>query len=214
MLDLRTCRRLLVYGGTFDPPHRAHVQLPREAAKRIGADGVLYIPAGQPPHKPSDDRTPGEHRLAMLQLALADVEDAAIDPRELERQGPSYTVNTLEALREELGDGVEMRLLIGADMARIFDKWYESKRVAELAEPVVMLRPPDRAENLVAWITDDPAEQAVWRSRLVETPQIDVSSSMLRRRIAEAGVEDEMVKEMLAELVRRYIAEHGLYGCT
>ncbi len=211
MLDLRRCTRLVVYGGTFDPPHRAHVVLPQHAAGAVTADGLLYVPAGRPPHK--SDRTPTEahHRLAMLHLALADQPDTHIVTCELDRDGPSYTVDTLEHLRDELGDGVELHLLIGADMARIFDQWHKPARIIELAEPLVMLRPPSDRAALIESITSAPAKQRWWARHIVDVPQIEVSSSDLRRRLAERGVGDELVHRMLRPAVRQYIESHRLY---
>lgn len=201
--------RLIVYGGTFDPPHRAHIQLPRLAADRIGADGVLYIPAGRPPHKPDDHRTPGRHRLAMLQLAIGDAPDAAISDYELNQPGPSYTFATLEQLRHTLGDRVKMHLLIGVDMALIFDQWVKPDRIEQLAEPRVMARPPhDRRRFLDAL---PPGQRDMWATRMVDVPAIDISSSELRHAIAEQGLDARSVRDNLAPRVIDYIRAHHLY---
>ena len=108
MFDPQTARRLLIYGGSFDPPHRAHLSLPFHAAEAIDADGVLYVPSGQPPHKRDRRLTPGEHRVEMLRRGLGDAADAAIEMHELQTPGPHYTINTLEHLRDRLPRSAEM----------------------------------------------------------------------------------------------------------
>ncbi|HEX7010263.1 MAG TPA: nicotinate (nicotinamide) nucleotide adenylyltransferase, partial [Phycisphaeraceae bacterium] len=153
MTDLRDAQRLIVFGGSFDPPHLAHVALPELVRQKIGADLVAYVPAGRAPHKLDQPQTPAHHRLAMLRLALADSPRCVILTDEIERasQGlPSYTVDTLEALRGRLGPNVRMWLLIGADQWRIFSQWKSPRRIMELAQPLVMIRPPDTAESLSA----------------------------------------------------------------
>ena len=87
-----------VFGGTFDPVHLAHLAVAQEAAEALGLERIVFIPAGEPPHKPGRAITPGEQRLAMLELAIAGNDRFAIDRRELDRGGPSYTVDTLEDL--------------------------------------------------------------------------------------------------------------------
>jgi len=200
-------RRLLVYGGTFDPPHRAHVELPFLVKQKLDFDGVIFIPAGQPPHKPDPDRTPGEHRLAMLEAALGDRDDAAICDWELNRDGPSYTYQTIERLREHLGDGVTMRLLIGADMALIFDKWVKPDVIERLAEPIVMIRPPYDRRALMARLSADR-----WGPRLVDVPPMDEASSGLRQRLAAKGYDDAEVRRDLPPAVIDYIRRHRLYA--
>ena len=201
------CHRLLIYGGTFDPPHRAHVELPFVVAERIDADGVLFIPAGAPPHKPDDDRTSAEERAAMIWLAVADRPNAWVDNREIERAGPSYTVDTLRELAAEL-PGVELRLLIGADMALIFDQWREPKTIEQLAEPVVMVRPPHTRQSLLEALPAGSRER--WAGRIVEVPAMDLSSTEIREAIA-AGRFDELDDELPAEVID-YIRVHKLYG--
>ncbi len=200
---------LVVYGGTFDPPHRAHVELPRLVAERIGADGVLYVPAGLPPHKLDKHQTPAEHRLAMLELALSDAPRTAISAWELRQTEPSYTYRTLEHLHDELGAGVTMRLLIGTDMALTFDQWAEPGLIESLAEPVVMARPPhDRASFLAALPAD---QRDRWAGRVVEVPAIDLSSTQLREALAGGGGEAPILKRALDPRVLGYIRRHGLY---
>jgi nicotinate-nucleotide adenylyltransferase len=208
MLDPRSCRRLVIYGGTFDPPHGAHTTLPFVAADRIDADGVMYVPGGQPPHK-SPEYAAAEHRLAMLRLALGDREDAAICTWELEQTGPTYTCRTLEHLRDELGLAVELRLLIGADMALIFDTWRHAEQVAAAAEPLVMLRPPYDRQRLLAELPADQRDR--WADRLTDVPAIDVSSSALRQRLEAGQYDDRLVVEMLAPSVLDYIRCRELY---
>ena len=135
-MDLRSCHKIVLFGGSFDPPHNAHVQLPRTVMRAIGADAVAYIPAAVPPLKINPVRTPAHHRLAMLRLAVADQSHAVVLTDEIDRAKdgrPSYTVDTLEALRCRLGDGVEMRLLIGADQVQLFDRWRRPDRIEALA---------------------------------------------------------------------------------
>ncbi len=150
------------------------------------------------------------HRLAMLKLALKGVNDAMILTSELDRSAdgkPSYTVDTLEFIHHNLPKEVNTRLLIGADQVRIFDKWREPGRVIELAEPLVMVRPPDTRESLLASLPDDRA-RAQWEPRLVDVPAMDISSSAIRSRVA-AG---ESITGMVHADVERYIREHGLYA--
>jgi nicotinate-nucleotide adenylyltransferase len=212
MLDPQRCRTLLIYGGAFDPPHRGHVELPPRAAEQIHAHGVLYVPTGEPPHK-SPTAAPAEHRLAMLRLALGDRSDCAISTWEIEHAGPSYTVRTLEHLRQEL-PGVELRLLIGADMAASFyGKWKDPRRIIELAEPVVMLRPPygDPEAMLTALPDDLPEpERRAWRDRLVTLPTIEAASTDLRRALAAGRYDDPAVRERLPSAVLDYIRQHRL----
>jgi nicotinate-nucleotide adenylyltransferase len=216
-VDLNACRKILVFGGSFDPPHRAHVALPLLAMKAVGADAVAYIPAAQAPHKRDRQQTPGEQRLAMLRLALADVPEAVILTDELDRAtpgnsattSPSYTVDTLEAVHKRLGPQVELRLLIGADQLRIFDTWRSYHRIIELAEPVVLVRPPDSRAALLAALPAGFVAQE-WAPRIVDLPPMDISSSDIRRRVAQ-GLP---ITGLVAPAVERYIREKGLYRLT
>lgn len=210
MSQPRQFKRLIVYGGSFDPPHRGHVALPFEAARLIGADGVMYVPAGQPPHKTSRVLTPAHHRLNMLRLALRERGDAIINTWEIEQPAgtPNYTVDTLEHLRMELGDAVELRLLIGADMAMIFDQWRRPDKIARLAEPLVMLRPPADVEQLLSRFPAGVRD--LWRKRVIITSQLDISSTQLRHQLAyghQIAPPDAISPDVLS-----YIRENRLYS--
>ena len=208
MIDLTRCQRLIVFGGTFDPPHVAHVRLPLEVMRAIHADAVAYVPAARQPLKAGHGVSAPEHRLAMLRLALAEAPYAAILTDELERGSdkPSYTVDTLEALRDRLGPTVEMRLLIGADQLRLFHKWRAVERVIELAEPAVMVRPPDTRDTLLDALPNG-FDRSAWAARLVEVPPMDVSATQIRERVGAGKPIDDMV----CPAVAAYIAKHRLY---
>jgi nicotinate-nucleotide adenylyltransferase len=182
--------------------------LPALAARAIDADLIAYIPAGQPPHKRGHAMTPAHHRLAMLRLAVADIPNAVVLTDELDRAAdgrPSYTVDTLEALHERLGPDVTLRLLFGADMLRIFSKWHKPSRIVELAEPLVMVRPPDTRASLLASLPE--ADRATWEHRLVDVPAMDVSSTAIREKLRNG----EPTDGMLAPAVRAYAERHQLY---
>lgn len=213
--DLRPGQTLLIYGGAFDPPHRAHVELPFEIARRIEADRVLFVPTGQPPHK-SDASASAADRRAMLRAALAGQPDADISTFELNRPSTSYTVDTLEHLRRTLADGVNMRLLIGADMAAMFYDWRSPQRIIELAEPVVMMRPPYDIDALLRTLPAGlpEAERAAWRSRIVPCEQIDISSTQLREHLAAGDYDSAVVRRTLHPAVVDYIRRRGLYRAS
>jgi nicotinate-nucleotide adenylyltransferase len=202
--------RLLVFGGSFDPPHRAHTVLPPLAAEALGCRGILYVPAALNPLKADEPPTAAHHRLAMLRLAIADVPAAEISMIELDRPGPSYAIDTLRALRDGHGPETELVLLIGSDQALQFRQWKDWSQILDLARPAVMVRPPlDEASyrrNLVASYTSEQAER--WLTWTVDVPQMDICATEVRRRIA-AG---EETGEMLDPRVLEYIRIHGLYG--
>jgi len=208
-MDLSQVRRLIVFGGSFDPPHIGHVQLPIVAMKAIDADVVVYVPAARQPLKLDEEPASALHRLAMLRLALRDVADTVVLTDELDRAGdgqPSYTINTLRILRHKLDAHAQMRLLIGSDQLRLFDKWHCHDQIIEVAEPLVMVRPPDSRqvllEELPEWFDRDE-----WVRRLIPMPLIDVSSTAIRRRISQKMP----VTGLVHPDVQRYIAEHRLY---
>lgn len=209
-MDLSQFARLIVFGGSFDPPHVGHVQLPALAMEAVGADVVVYVPAARQPLKLDEEQAPPLHRLTMLQLALSDVPHAFVLTDELDRAGdgqPSYTVNTLRNLRHRLAPNAQMRLLIGSDQLRLFDQWRCADRIVEMAEPIVMVRPPDSRGSLLADLPEG-FDPRVWARRLIPVPLVDVSSTAIRQRMSQGMTIDGLVDPR----VQRYIAERGLYG--
>lgn len=204
-----SAERLLIFGGTFDPPQRAHVSLPREALRRLDCTRLLYVPTSGNPLK-SQQPTASEHRLAMLRLALRDVPEAEISLLELARPAPAYTVDTLLALRTSFGPATRMRLLMGSDAAISFPRWHRPQTILDLATPAVMLRPPDTRESFGAAMRrlHDPLHADFWMRCLIDVPMLDVSASEVRRRLASS----EPIGDLLLPQVERYIVQHGLYG--
>jgi len=201
--------KLLIFGGTFDPPHRAHAVLPPLVAQRLECDRILYVPAALNPLKLDHPPTPANHRVAMLRIALASVANAELCMIELERPGPSFTVDTLEQLCKQYEADVQLRLLLGSDQALEFVKWKDWQRILELATPAVLLRPPlDRAQFQAELREAHPPELAGrWLDWIVDTPQLDISATELRDRLAS----DQGLDELLDPGVLEYIREHGLY---
>jgi len=202
----------LVFGGTFDPPHRAHVALPGIVAATLGADRILYIPAAVSPLKRDTLPTGANHRLAMLRLALESVPMATISTMELNRPGPSFTIDTLRELHRIAGPNEVFRLLIGADQALDFHRWREWQHIIELAEPVVMLRSPFDRNLFRAALNEryPPEEVATWMERTMDVPSIDISSTDIRQRFSRG----EPNSDALNPAVEDYIRRQGLYGAN
>jgi nicotinate-nucleotide adenylyltransferase len=227
-------RTLLVLGGSFDPVHRGHVDLPLLARQHLerqhGAPGsvhLLFVPAARSPHKAARP-TPDAHRLAMLNLATQHLPRAGVWTDELDRarhapDTPSYTIDTVGRLRNwlvehELGQ-LSVRLLIGADQARAFHLWKDAPELLRLAEPVVMLRGTDRQALLQALAPHwPPDELARWGARIASVGQLDVSSSALRAALAQGaqaqGGPGPHLERLLDPQVLSYIQRHRLYEDT
>ncbi len=203
------CRHLLLFGGSFDPPHAAHLLLPMLAMEAIGADGVAYIPVAVSPHKTDQPPTAAHHRLAMLRLMLEGVSFATIITDEIDRHAidgaPSYTIDTVTTLAARL-PGVKLSLLIGTDQLRSFDRWRDHEKIAAIAEPVVMVRPPLTRKEMLASLPGG-FDATTWVRRMIDLPAIDVSSTLIRQRIA-AG---KPVTGLVTPAVERYIADQRLY---
>jgi nicotinate-nucleotide adenylyltransferase len=207
---MATTKPIILFGGTFDPPHRAHVELPLLAANLIGADTVCFIPAGLNPQKSEHPPTESHHRVAMLEAAIAGEPRATISRIEVDRSGPSYMIDTVEAIHADLGpDAPTVRLLIGADQALNFRTWKRWEDLEALAEPLVMPRAPHTIESLPADLeASHPGAGAIWMKRVVDIPPIEVDSTGIRKAVADGSSLERFVQPPVA----RYILENGLYG--
>jgi nicotinate-nucleotide adenylyltransferase len=189
--------RLGVFGGTFDPVHIGHLVLAEAAREQAKLDSVLFLPAGQPWRKPDREVTPMAHRLAMVSLAIAGNESFDVSTAELEREGPSYTAVTLTALRRD-HPGSELFFITGADALADMPNWRDPQRIVDLATILVAARGGEAPA---------PAVEGA-RVQVVRMPEIGVSSSDLRQRVA-AGAS---IRYLVPEPVRAYIAAHSLYA--
>lgn len=197
-----------VFGGTFDPIHLGHLAVAEEAAEAVGLERILFIPAGEPPHKPGRDITAAEHRLAMIELAVAGNERFAVDRMEIDREGRSYTVDTLEALhasRQVSGASTDLALVLSADTFLDLMTWRQPRRVVELARLVVAPRDgyPDAGPGFLAEHMPDLADRAVF----LDGPRLRLSGTELRRRAA-AG---RSLRYLVPDAVAAYIGDHALY---
>jgi nicotinate-nucleotide adenylyltransferase len=192
-----------ILGGTFDPPHVGHLAAARHARAKLDLEAVLLMPAFDPPHKQSSGRSGPEHRLAMCELAFADADGLAVCALEIERSGPSYTVDTLRALNASNPD-TELTLIVGADMALTLPAWRAPKELLTRARLAVAERADGaRAAVLDALALLDPAAPVEF---LAMAP-VAVSSSQVRERVAAGASIDGLVSPAVA----RYIAARGLY---
>jgi nicotinate-nucleotide adenylyltransferase len=192
-----------VFGGTFDPVHIAHLAVAEEAADTLGLERVLFIPAGLPPHKPDRAITAGEHRLAMVELAIAGNPRFVADRREIDRPGRSYTVDTLESLRHETAS--EIALIISADSFLDLLSWREPRRILELARLVVAPREGYPAVGADTFATDLPGIGE--RTSFLDGPHLHLSASELRARAAGG----RSLRYLVPDAVAAYIGDHALY---
>jgi nicotinate-nucleotide adenylyltransferase len=193
-------RRIGVFGGSFDPPHLAHLALARVARDTLALDEVLWLPAGQPWQKGGHTRASGVQRAAMLRLLTAGEPGFVVDPRELHRPGPSYTADTLRELAAE-HPGAALFLVIGADQLGRLDTWYDSGEIIRLSTLAVAAREGQAVQPPATWA----GRQLVWRE--LPLPRIDISATEVRRRLA-AG---EPVSPLVGEAVAGYIDQQHLY---
>ena len=193
-----------VLGSAFNPPHLGHLALAQEALWQLGLSEVILVPTGVAPHKRIADDPGRELRLAMTRLAAADDSRFSVSTLEVEREGPSYTYETLERLAEEKGDR-ELVFVMGADAAVGLESWREPQRVVELARLAVARRAGVSDTEVAAVMRSlDAAERAT----MLEMPQFGVSSSAVRERAA-AG---RPLRYLVPEPVARFIEEKGIYA--
>ena len=194
-----------VLGGTFDPVHNGHLIVAGEVKTRLNLAVVIFVPAGQPWLKADWPVTPAEHRLQMLRLALADKPDFKISTVEIERAGPSYTVDTMAELREKAGSDDELFFILGQDNLAQIPQWQEPSRLMEMCYLVAVNRPGAPRPKLKSLEKSLPGISP--RVMLLDRPEIDISASDIRERVAR-GLS---VRHLVPEPVNRYIKENGLY---
>ncbi len=189
-----SCVRRGVLGGTFDPPHLAHLVAAASAQRDLDLDVVTFLPAGAPWQKAGTDVTDAAHRWQMTLRAVAGVEGFEADDREVLRDGWTYTIDTLEEFpRDE-----ELILILGADAAAGLPTWHRHHEVLERVELAVMPRPGIERRTVAAVAGDH---------HWLDTPLLPVSGTLLRRMRAEG----RSIRFLVREAVHAYIEEHGLY---
>lgn len=188
-----------IFGGTFNPPHIGHLLLAERVQESLSLDTVLFVPAAIPPHKVGEPSiAPNEHRVSMLLRAIQGNPQFDISTVEIDREGVSYTADTLRLLAQSY-PGAELYLLIGADNLADFHTWREPEVICSLARLAVMHRAGFSADDV------DPR----WRKHVVavRTPTIEISGTEIRRRIAEG----KSIRYYVTPAVAEYIQEKGLY---
>ena len=197
-------RAIGIMGGTFDPVHVGHLAVAEEAREALGLERVLFVPAGQPPHKPPGSVTPVRDRVAMVRLAIAGNPAFELSTLEIEREGPSFTVDTVEALARAHPEAT-LHLILSAETFAELPGWHEPDRLFDSARMAVVPREGYPAPD-PAWIERAfPGRED--RVDYLGGPRLGLSSTALRTRVA-AG---RSIRYLVPEAVEAYIVDHELY---
>jgi nicotinate-nucleotide adenylyltransferase len=196
--------RVGVLGGTFDPIHIGHLVSAEEVRVKLGLECVVFVPAGLPPHKLDHVMSPVEHRLAMVELAIASNPHFAVSRVDVDRFGPCYTVDTIELLRDEWGADVEIYFIMGSDSLLDILTWHNPRRLIRLCRLAVVSRPGyqvdlDELDALLPGVAS--------RVQMLNAPELAISSTDIQRRVRE-GLS---IKYQVPEAVEAYIYQHKLY---
>jgi nicotinate-nucleotide adenylyltransferase len=206
----------VIYGGTFDPIHHGHLRLAVELREHLKVPDIALVPCHIPPHRESPGAS-SDRRLELLQLAISKEPGLVVDERELNRDGASYTADTLRQIREQIGPDEPLTMVVGTDSFAGFDRWREWERIPELAHIVVVVRPgseippgsvaADLMAGRAAESVDDLYSSSGGRILSFEPPLLDISATGIRGRIAEG----RSVRYLLPDSVWRRICDSGLY---
>ncbi len=196
--------RLGVYGGAFDPPHIAHRALAQAAITQLQLDRLLVLPTGQAWHK-TRQPSPAQHRLAMAQLAFAELAKVLVDARETLRSGATYTIDTLNELQAE-NPGAELFLLMGADQFQAFSNWHRWQDIAKIATICIAARATSASVQSANSMQN--AVQTACKIRGIGMPAMGTSATDLRERVRLGLRYDHLVNADVA----RYIAQYHLYS--
>lgn len=200
--------KVILFGGSFDPIHKGHLDVAQSAREALKAQRVIFIPARRSPLKEQFPAAPAADRLEMIRLAIAGRAEMDVSDCEFRRPDPSYTLDTVQEFRRMLGPEAALYWLVGADAVRELPHWYRVHELLRLCTFAVMYRAgyalPD-FDQLDPWFSRDEIESL--RHNVVAVPLIDISSTVVRRRLA-AG---EEVEDLLPEAVCKYIRRKGLY---
>ena len=195
--------RIGILGGTFDPPHIGHLILAQHALDALSFSQVLFVPAADPPHKQHEAKTPVEHRLAMLDYAIADNPRFAISRVDVDRPGPHYSVDMVRLLQAD-HPHAELYFIMGGDSLRDLPKWHQPQEFIRLCKIAVMRRPHSRISRN---IHRDTLPELAKRLTIVDAPLIDISSTAIVERCA-AG---QSIRYLVPDAVLAYIQDHQLY---
>lgn len=197
-------RKLGVFGGTFDPIHLGHLIVAEEAAERLGLERVFFVPAKDPWRKPRQDVAKAVDRLEMVRLAVEGNDRFSVSTVDMEREGPSYSVDTLGDLRRSEGASAEFHFILGYDALGDLPNWREPGRLADLARLVAVVRPGYRVDwRALGKVVASAKERIV----LLEIPEVGISSTELRKRVAEG----KSIRYWVPESIDAYIRGQGLY---
>lgn len=190
-------KQIGVFGGTFDPIHFGHLLAAEQAREQAQLDEIWFMPARIPPHKERGGIASEQHRYNMVELAIADHSAFQATDIELKREGPSYTIDTMECLTRQHPE-LSFSFIIGGDMVEMLPKWRRYEDLIQLVHFIGLYRPGSRYDqhHMSAFVT------------LVEMPAWDLSSTLIREKVA-AG---KSIRYLLPQTVETYIKEHGLYG--
>lgn len=193
-----------ILGGTFNPPHLAHLVCASEARAQLALERVVLVPTGVPPHKPMEQEPGAAHRLEMCRLAAGGHRDwLTVSSIEVDRGGPSYTADTLREIHASQ-PGDELTFIVGGDMAWSLPSWREPEAILGLASVAVAERAGARREEVRERLD---AMAGAGRITYIDVPRLDISSSALRRRVREGRPLDYLVPDPVAD----YIEQRRLY---
>jgi len=194
-----------VLGGTFDPVHLGHLKAAEAATAAVGLSETIFLPAGQPWLKAGSSFTPAVHRVAMLRLALAGRPGYRLSTMEIERPGPTYSVDTLAELRRQMGAAADLYFIMGWDSLEQLPRWREPSRLITQCRIVAVRRVDFPEPDLASLERAVPGLAA--QVTVLHEPRIDINATMIRRLLAVG----ESIGGLVPEAVERYISEHGLY---
>lgn len=200
--------QIAVLGGTFDPIHSGHLLVVEEVRNRLNLDLVLFVPTGLPWLKADSPISAAEHRVEMVRLAISGRSYCKLSTIEIERSGPTYTVDTIAEIRSELRDNDEIFFILGWDNLSQLPQWHEPSQLVQICYLVAVPRPGTRKPNMKALESYVPGiSQCVI---LLDRPKLDISASAIRDRIRR-GLP---ILHLVPGVVNSYIQEHGLYKGT
>lgn len=195
-----------IMGGTFDPIHNGHLILAETVRDSLNLDEVLFIPSARPPHKSRPDIISPEHRLAMTILATCSHPNFRVSTIEILRNGPSYAVDTIDALKREYPSNTEFYFILGADAALELSTWHNAQELIEKCNFIAATR--EGTDIDIKTLESQFSKSAIGHIQKIKTPKIEISSTDIRNKIKQG----QSIKYLLPDTVEAYIRKENLYN--